>query len=74
MVPDGVEEVELAKIKLEHKEREKKLLLDDIMKLSLGNDASVDQVPEKEGELWIISCGRSTLVRHFILTKLLTLL
>ncbi|XP_057533189.1 protein SABRE isoform X1 [Amaranthus tricolor] len=64
VVPDGVEEVELAKIKLEHKEREKKLLLDDIMKLSLGNDASVDQVPEKEGELWIISCGRSTLVQR----------
>uniref|UniRef100_A0A803LK69 FMP27/BLTP2/Hobbit GFWDK motif-containing RBG unit domain-containing protein n=1 Tax=Chenopodium quinoa TaxID=63459 RepID=A0A803LK69_CHEQI len=64
VVPDGVEEVELARIKLEHKEREQKMLLDDIMKLSLGNDASVDQIPEKEGELWMISGGRSTLVQR----------
>lgn len=63
VVPDGVEEVELAKIKLEHKEREQKMLLDDIMKLSLGTDASGDQLPEKEGEMWMIFGGRSTLVQ-----------
>lgn len=63
VVPDGVEEVELAKIRLEEKEREQKLLLNDIMKLSLANDSSGDQGPEKEGEMWMISGGRSTLVQ-----------
>lgn len=66
MVPDGVEEVELARIKLEHKERDQKMLLDDIVKLSLGNDTSGKLVPEKEGELWMISGGKSTLVRYQI--------
>jgi len=62
VVPDGVEEVELAKINLEEKEREKQLLLDDIWKLSLGVDASEEQSPEKEGELWMIAGGKSALV------------
>lgn len=62
MVPDGVEEVELAKIELEQKEREQKLLLDDIRRLSLNGDASGD-LSRKESELWMITGGRSNLVR-----------
>lgn len=63
MVPDGVEEVELARIKLEQKEREQKLVLDDIRKLSTYVDSG-DVCLEKEGDLWIITGGRSALVRH----------
>ncbi|KAF5739794.1 Golgi-body localization protein domain isoform 1 [Tripterygium wilfordii] len=63
VVPDGVEEVELAKIDLEHKEREQKLLLDDIRKLSLQCDAMGDLYSEGEGDLWMISGDRSTLVQ-----------
>ncbi|XP_038714762.1 protein SABRE isoform X2 [Tripterygium wilfordii] len=63
VVPDGVEEVELAKIDLEHKEREQKLLLDDIRKLSLQCDAVGDLYSEREGDLWMISGGISTLVQ-----------
>lgn len=64
MVPDGVEEVELARIKLEHKEREQKLVLDDIRKLSRYVDTSGDVCLEKEGDLWMITGGRSALVRQ----------
>ncbi|GMY06946.1 protein SABRE isoform X1, partial [Fagus crenata] len=63
VVPDGVEEVELAKINLEQTEREQKLLLDDIRKLSLRCDTSSDHYPEKEADLWMITGGRSALVR-----------
>lgn len=63
VVPDGVEEVELAKINLEKKEREQKLLLDDIRKLSLWCVPSGDLHPEKESDLWMITGGRSMLVR-----------
>ncbi|XP_057973448.1 protein SABRE [Malania oleifera] len=63
VVPDGVEEVELARINLEHKERELKLLLDDIRKLSLCNDTSADLSLEKQVDLWMITGGRSTLVQ-----------
>lgn len=63
VVPDGVEEVELAKINLEKKEREQKLLLDDIRKLSLWCDPSGDLHLEKESDLWMITGGRSMLVR-----------
>ncbi|RDY04424.1 Protein SABRE, partial [Mucuna pruriens] len=63
MVPDGVEEVELAKINLEKKEREQRLLIDDIRKLSLWCDHSGDLHPEKESDLWMISGGRSLLVQ-----------
>lgn len=63
MVPDGVEEVELAKIDLEQKEREQKLLHDDIRKLSLYCDTSGDHYPEREGDLWMITGGKSILVR-----------
>ncbi|XP_059634339.1 protein SABRE isoform X2 [Cornus florida] len=64
VVPIGVEEVELARVNLEQKEREQKLILDDIRKLSLSADTSGDLHPEKEGDLWIISGGRSTLVQR----------
>ncbi|XP_027353731.1 protein SABRE isoform X2 [Abrus precatorius] len=63
VVPDGVEEVELAKINLEKREREQRLLLDDIRKLSLCCDPSGDLHPEKESDLWMISGGRSVLVQ-----------
>lgn len=69
MVPDGVEEVELARINLEQKAREQKLLLEDIRKLSLCSDTSGDLCPEKEGDLWMTTEGRSTLVRSFNLEK-----
>lgn len=63
MVPDGVEEVELAKINLEKTEQEQKLLLDDIRKLSISCSTSSDLYPEKEADLWMITGGRSTLVQ-----------
>lgn len=63
MVPDGVEEVELAKVNLEQQEREQKLLLDDIRRLSLYCETSGDIHPRKEVDLWMITGGRSTLVR-----------
>jgi len=62
VVPDGVEEVELARINLEQKERELKLIFDDIIKLSHPNDVSGDDGPAKEGELWMVTGGRATLV------------
>ncbi|KAL5844517.1 hypothetical protein ACOSQ4_010475 [Xanthoceras sorbifolium] len=63
VVPAGVEEVELAKIDLEQKEREQRLILNDIRKMSLYDDTSGDLYPEKEGDLWILSGGTSTLVK-----------
>lgn len=57
-----MEEVELAKIELEQKERVQKLILDDIRKLSLYSDASSDPSPEKDVDLWMITGGRSILV------------
>ncbi|KAJ7965889.1 Golgi-body localization protein domain isoform 1 [Quillaja saponaria] len=63
VVPDGVEEVELAKVNLEQKERERKLLLDDIRKLSLWCDSSGDLHSEKEGDLWMVAAGKSMLVQ-----------
>ncbi|KAF3447266.1 hypothetical protein FNV43_RR12446 [Rhamnella rubrinervis] len=63
VVPDGVEEVELAKVDLEKKEQEQKLILDDIRKLSLRCDNSGDLYPEKEGEMWMIAGSRPTLVQ-----------
>ena len=63
MVPDGVEEVELERVNLEQKERARNLLFDDIRKLSLFIDASGDSYSDKEGNLWMITGRRSTLVR-----------
>lgn len=64
VVPDGVEEVELARVDLEHKARAQKLIQDDIRKLSLCTDVSAEMGPTQEGDLWIISGGRSILVRQ----------
>ncbi|XP_027148947.1 protein SABRE [Coffea eugenioides] len=64
VVPDGVEEVELARIDLEHKEQVQKLILDDIRKLSLYGDTSGDVHPEKEDNLWMIVGGRTILVHR----------
>ncbi|KAM6552475.1 hypothetical protein CsatB_013237 [Cannabis sativa] len=59
VVPDGVEEVELARVHLEEKEREQKLILNDIRKLS---ENSGDLYLE-EGDLWWITGARSILVQ-----------
>ncbi|KAL3514280.1 hypothetical protein ACH5RR_026997 [Cinchona calisaya] len=64
VVPDGVEEVELARIDLEQKERVQKLILDDIRKLSLYSDASGDVQADKEDDLWMIIGGRTILVNR----------
>ncbi|KAL2505954.1 RNA pol II promoter Fmp27 protein domain [Abeliophyllum distichum] len=64
VVPDGVEEVELARINLEQKERAQKLILHDISKLSLRGDISVDAYSEKDMDLWMITGGRSTMVQR----------
>ncbi|CAA3008566.1 SABRE isoform X1 [Olea europaea subsp. europaea] len=63
VVPDGVEEVELARINLEQKGRAQKLILGDISKLSLHGDISVDAYSEKDMDLWMITGGRSTMVQ-----------
>ncbi|KAK9109067.1 hypothetical protein Sjap_017127 [Stephania japonica] len=63
VVPDGVEEVELARINLEQTERQRKLVIDDIRKLSIGIDTSGELVLDDNASLWMISCGRSTLVQ-----------
>ncbi|KAJ4830314.1 hypothetical protein Tsubulata_011289 [Turnera subulata] len=63
VVPDGVEEVELAKVNLEQKERERKLILHDIKKLSLHSDNCGDGHPKVEVDLWMVSGGGSTLVQ-----------
>lgn len=65
VVPDGVEEVELAKIELERKEREQRLLVNDIRKLSLYSDGS-DLNPDKDGEMWMISGGKTALVSNIL--------
>ncbi|XP_031392933.1 protein SABRE [Punica granatum] len=62
VVPDGVEEVELAKINLEKKEREQKVIIDDIRKLSHCCDTSSDPNRE-EGDLWMINSGTAALVQ-----------
>lgn len=60
MVPDGVEEVELARINLEQTERERKLLLDYIRDLSSVRDLSLST---EDGDLWMITGGKTRLVR-----------
>lgn len=62
VVPDGVEEVELAKINLEQKERERKLLLDDIRSLTGSSDYHMDLSAEKDNSLWMINSGKTSLV------------
>ncbi|XP_045828251.1 protein SABRE-like isoform X2 [Trifolium pratense] len=63
VVPDGVEEVELAKIDVEKKEREHNLLLDDMKNLSFWCDPSKDLHPENEQELWMIDGEIAMLVQ-----------
>ncbi|XP_010545182.1 PREDICTED: protein KINKY POLLEN [Tarenaya hassleriana] len=63
VVPDGVEEVELAKIEVEQKERERMLLLDDIRKLSQHCSTSGTQNLDKEEDFWMIAGGRPELVQ-----------
>lgn len=64
VVPDGIEEVELAKINLEQKERVQNLILGDMKNLPLLSDTSSDPQPETEMELWMITCGRPMLVQN----------
>ncbi|XP_071741750.1 protein SABRE [Rutidosis leptorrhynchoides] len=63
VVPDGVEEVELERVNLELKERARNLIFDDIRNLSLLIDASGDMCSEVEGNQWIITGARPTLVQ-----------
>ncbi|GER37363.1 Golgi-body localisation protein domain [Striga asiatica] len=63
VVPDGVEEVELAKVELEQKERVQRLIFDDIRKLSLQGDTFGDPQAEMEVDLWMVTNGRFTLVQ-----------
>lgn len=65
MVPDGVEEVELAKINLEQRVREMKLLLDDRRSLTGYVDSGTDHCYSavKDDFLWMISSGKTSLVK-----------
>lgn len=67
VVPDGVEEVELARVKLEQAERECKLVLADVRTISVTGDflslTETDLSPEKTGSLWMISSGKAALVQ-----------
>ncbi|KAL4180176.1 hypothetical protein AMTRI_Chr13g123910 [Amborella trichopoda] len=65
VVPEGVEEVELARINLEQAEREQKLILDDIRTLAVPSDTSgeISSILEKYGDLWMITSGKSVLVQ-----------
>jgi len=66
MVPEGVEEVELARIRLEQAQRECRLLIHDLQTLHhspLDENVEEIQVPAvQEGVLWMISGGRATLM------------
>uniref|UniRef100_A0A453H2U3 Uncharacterized protein n=1 Tax=Aegilops tauschii subsp. strangulata TaxID=200361 RepID=A0A453H2U3_AEGTS len=63
VVPDGVEEVELAKINLEQRERERKLLLDDIRSLAGTGDSHIDHLSaEKDNSFWMINSEKASLV------------
>ncbi|XP_047320032.1 protein SABRE-like [Impatiens glandulifera] len=63
VVPDGVEEVELARISLEQKEREQNMILFDIRMMSSNDDFSTQMNLEKEGNLWMIEGRRPVLVQ-----------
>ncbi|KAF8733896.1 hypothetical protein HU200_014751 [Digitaria exilis] len=64
VVPDGVEEVELAKINLEQMDREMKLVLDDIRCLTGCGDNGTDYCYslDKGDCSWIISTTKTSLV------------
>ncbi|KAI7741690.1 hypothetical protein M8C21_007231, partial [Ambrosia artemisiifolia] len=63
VVPDGVEEVDIERVNLEQKERARNLLYDDIRKLSIPTETAVDASFEKEGDMWMVTGGRSILVQ-----------
>lgn len=64
VVPDGVEEVELAKIGVEVKERARNLLLHDIRALCTSAESSHDQSssPKADDSTWIVTGSRLMLV------------
>lgn len=66
VVPDGVEEVELAKIDVEVKERERKILLDDIRILSTGSEVSSEpsQSPKSDDATSMVTGPKSMLVKR----------
>ncbi|CAN8283903.1 unnamed protein product [Cochlearia groenlandica] len=61
VVPDGIEEVELAKVELEKKERDKMLVLEDIRKLT-HNESNSGNIEKETDSFWMITCGRPILV------------
>jgi hypothetical protein len=67
VVPDGVEEVEQAKLELEQRERETKVLIDDIRALlSKAADSSAHVGPTLQSDdniSWVVIGSRSVLVR-----------
>ncbi len=69
MVPEGVEEVELARIRLEQTQRECRLLIHDLQTLHhspLDENVEEIQVPAvQEGVLWMISGARATVVHTY---------
>lgn len=76
VVPDGVEEVELAKIKLEERERETKVLIDDIRALlSRAADTSAHVPPALQPDdniSWVVTGSTTLLVRfcmNFVLVR-----
>lgn len=62
VVPEGVEEVELARVNLEHKEQHHRLLLSDIRKLSVIEDLFSEFHTRNETDLWMVNGGRTELV------------
>ncbi|KAJ0735220.1 putative FMP27, GFWDK domain-containing protein [Helianthus annuus] len=60
-VPDGVEEVDIERVNLEHKERAQNLLYDDIRQLAIPTDTAVDAV-ENEGDMWMVQKLRKEVV------------
>lgn len=77
VVPDGVEEVELAKIKLEERERETKVLIDDIRALlsrAANTSAHVPPALQSDDNIsWVVTGSTTLLVRlcmNFVLVRL----
>ncbi|XP_074579905.1 protein SABRE-like [Curcuma longa] len=65
LVPDGVEEVDLAKINLEKRIREHKLLLSDVKVLGITTDKTdgADPSPDKF-DLWMVEGSKPTLLEE----------
>ena len=65
VVPDGIEEVELARIRVEQAQREYRLLFRDLRTLrnhDLNDFSSFDSSTADDDCLWMIASNRSTLV------------